>query len=93
MLENDQLDNLVVATVPVLVIQGGQDQNVSPVTWMDLRKQVENGDQKLVYFRYYPHLDHGLQNEAGHDESELVMADIRAWIDSELNTNYDQSNL
>lgn len=93
MLENDQLSNLLVATVPVFVIQGGQDQNVSPVTWMDLRKQVENGDQQQVYFHYYPHLDHGLRNEAGQDESELVMTDIRAWIDSVLNTKLVQGDL
>ena len=93
MLENDQLSNLVVATVPVFVIQGGQDQNVSPVTWMDLRNQVANGDQQQAYFRYYPHLDHGLRNEAGQDESELVMADIRTWIDLVLYTNYVQSDL
>ena len=60
---------------------------------MDLRKQVENGDQQQVYFHYYPHLDHGLRNEAGQDESELVMTDIRAWIDSVLNTKLVQGDL
>ena len=53
---------------------------------MDLRKQVVSGDQKQVHFLYYPHMDHGLRNNAGQDESELVMADIRAWIEAELET-------
>ena len=91
-LENDQLSNLLEATVPVFVVQGGRDQSVSPVTWMDLRRQVESSDQKLVNFHYYPDLDHGLRDQTDQDKSELVMTDIRSWLDSVLSPNHDQGN-
>lgn len=70
--------NLGKVTVPVLVLQGGEDRIVKPVGAEMVRDKVSSDD---VTHTSYPGLFHEIFNEP---ERDKVIADVVAWLDGHV---------
>ena len=65
-------------TLPVLIVQGGEDRLVDPDGARTLYEKIGSPDKTL---KIYEGLYHEVFNEPEH---EKVLAHVKAWIDSRL---------
>ena len=77
---NDQQQNLAQATLPIHLIQGGMDTDVSPQAWLLMRDAIGETSNPLVSFTFYPGLDHRLRAEDGDDKTGEVLHAARDWL-------------
>lgn len=80
MLQLDQLAALERVTLPLLVVQGGKDNNVDPDGPRRMIEQLGERERGQVEFSFYPQLDHGFREPGGGDKTEEVLADVRRWV-------------
>ena len=82
LLRFDQLEALARVLVPVLAIQGLQDQNVSPKGAQELIKALHELGRANITYREYDDLDHGFRDSSGKSHKSRVVEDIRRWLQS-----------
>lgn len=80
MLEIDQLAILKNTTIPLLIIQSGEDQSVSPTKAQQMIKQIVRAGKGNIDFRVYPYLDHALKTAEATSRMDIVVADIAEWL-------------
>ena len=76
----DQLVALQQVPVPVLAIQGSQDQSVSPEGARAMINELREQGYKNVEYREYQGLDHGFVDGKGRSKKREVIADIQEWL-------------
>ncbi|GAB6260943.1 alpha/beta hydrolase family protein [Photobacterium sp. R1] len=79
MLTIDQQSVLAKVTVPLLLIQAGQDTNVDPASFTAMVKALKDTRPNLQP-RNYASLDHRFQDQQGHSHTGQVVQDIRLWL-------------
>lgn len=76
-------------SAPVLVIQGGKDESVSPEAVRQMVDELREAGQIHVALLSYPELNHGLASPEGIYKGEQVVADISAWLKGKLQAKAD----
>ena len=79
MFELDQSVYIEKIQGPLLIIQSGQDKNVSPKLAYDQAKSFMKTKKNLEY-KVYPNLDHGFKSLDGEIKSDEVVRDIKRWL-------------
>lgn len=79
--------------VPVLVIQGGKDQSVSPDAVREMVESLLESGSSHLDILPYPDLDHGLATKRGQYQGEQVVADVRSWLKTKLLRGPNKANL
>lgn len=74
-------DNAAAITLPILILQGGEDAICDPQASQDLYDRVSSADKTL---KIYPSYFHEVHNEPGH---VAVIQDINRWINDHLPTH------
>lgn len=77
MLKHDQLAALTNVKTPLLLLQSGLDDSVDPVA---VEQMVRQAALKQVRYRYYPELDHVMQDAQGKSQLKDVVAEMQDWL-------------
>ncbi|MGG4606337.1 alpha/beta hydrolase family protein [Paenalcaligenes sp. Me131] len=80
MLRHDQQAALASVKTPLLLLQSGLDTSVDPVAVEQMVRQVQQAGPTQVRYRYYPELDHVMQDAQGQSQLKDVMADMQDWL-------------
>ncbi len=84
MLTYDQQNILRSINGPMLIIQSGLDQSVSPEAVAAMIENLRSLGKTNLDFVVYPDLDHGLINSAGISMADKVARDINQWLGNQL---------
>ncbi len=87
----DQQAVLNKVKIPVLVVQGGRDEFVSPKAVMNMIDSLHASGKANIELSFYPDLDHGLSTPDGRYMAEQVTGDINLWLKAKLQPNHDKS--
>ncbi|KZK89051.1 Alpha/beta hydrolase family protein [Pseudovibrio sp. Ad5] len=80
MLKLDQLEILAQVENPLLIVQGGQDQSVSPeAVDQQIAKLTELSKTNITY-KSYPDMTHSFEGAGGESMVEQVITDIKGWL-------------
>lgn len=78
----DQQEVLRQVDVPVLVVQGGQDQSVSPDAVKNMLNELHDMGNSHIELKWYAEIDHGFFNPEGRRMTEEVAEYLSAWLES-----------
>lgn len=78
----DQQKVLSQVDLPVLVVQGGQDQSVSPDAVKTMLNDLHDMGNSHIELKWYAELDHGFFNPNGRRMTEEVAEYVSAWLKS-----------
>ena len=79
MFELDQSEYIDKIQGPLLIIQSGQDESVSPQLAFDQAQSFKKTKKNLEY-KVYPNLDHAFKSLDGETKSDKVVRDIKRWL-------------
>ncbi|ROL65712.1 hypothetical protein BLX41_25545 [Pseudomonas protegens] len=80
MLELDQLAVLKRTTIPMLIVQSGADQSVSPAKARQMIEKILQSGKENIDFRFYSDLDHRLSGPDRSSRMDDVVTDIAEWL-------------
>lgn len=83
-LEVDQLALLKKTNSPILLIQSGRDQSVSPLLVDKMVSELTEAGNKNITYMKYSALDHGLNDENGVNQMSRVLEDMQKWLATEI---------
>lgn len=78
--EHDQQATLMKVRSPVLVMQGGKDESVSPIAVEQMVDDVQAAGRSNVHYKPYPELSHGFEDAEGQSHLDTVIDDMKAWL-------------
>lgn len=84
MLSIDQEALLEAAKGPVLLVQGGDDQSASPEKAGEMAAELKAKGKTNIDYVLYPGYNHSLNLSLPDSSADLVIADIRAWLQGKL---------
>ena len=76
----DQLAVLSQIKAPVLIVQGGRDESVSPKAVAVMMEDLRKAGKRNIKLVVYPELDHGFFAPDGQRMTEQVSEDITSWL-------------
>jgi pimeloyl-ACP methyl ester carboxylesterase len=79
MFEVNQMQVLAKINTPLLLVQSGNDKNVSAGLAQELAKSLIK-DSPNITFKLYKDLDHSFMLENGNDRVDIVIKDIKLWL-------------
>ncbi len=80
MLKLDQLEILAQVENPVLIVQGGQDQSVSPKAVEEQIAKLAELSKTNVTYKPYPDMTHSFDGAEGESAVGQVITDIQSWL-------------
>lgn len=80
MLKSDQLEILAQVDTPVLIVQGGQDQSVSPEAVEEQIAKLDGLGKTNVTYKSYADMTHSFKSAAGESMVPQVISDIQGWL-------------
>ncbi|MGO3891539.1 MAG: acyl-CoA thioester hydrolase/BAAT C-terminal domain-containing protein [Paenalcaligenes sp.] len=80
MKEHDQQATLMKVRSPVLVMQGGKDESVSPVAVEQMMGEVQAAGRSNVHYKPYPELNHVFEDAEGQSHLDTVIGDMKVWL-------------
>jgi pimeloyl-ACP methyl ester carboxylesterase len=80
MLEFDQLDALRRVRVPVLALQGSEDEDVDVRSAREMIRELQSKGSRIA-FTEYEGLDHGFKDAGGLSRLDGVIDDMARWLD------------
>jgi pimeloyl-ACP methyl ester carboxylesterase len=70
--------------VPVLIVQGERDVNVSPEAAIEMVNSLRKSGKTNLELAVYPDLNHALATPDGQYRTQQVLADINVWLKATL---------
>ncbi|KZL16477.1 Alpha/beta hydrolase family protein [Pseudovibrio sp. Ad26] len=80
MLKLDQLEILAQVENPVLIVQGGQDQSVSPKAVEEQIAKLAELSKTNITYKSYPDMTHSFKGAEGESAVGQVITDIQSWL-------------
>lgn len=80
MLSYDQRKILNSIETPVLILQGGKDQAVSPEKTTEMVDELKLEGKRNIDYYFYPEYDHSLNFGTNEEAYKKVMSDIQKWV-------------
>ena len=72
---------------PLLIVQGGNDQMVSPVKVEEMIKALKSAGKENIEYLVYEDLDHFFYGTDGKDYLDVVIEDMKTWLNTTLATS------
>ncbi|SDR24235.1 prolyl oligopeptidase family serine peptidase [Pseudovibrio sp. Tun.PSC04-5.I4] len=80
MLMSDQVEILAQVETPVLIVQGGMDQSVSPQAVEEQIAKLKGLGKTNIMYRSYPQMNHSFETPNGDSMAREVIFDIQKWL-------------
>ena len=89
----DQYSVLMDVETPLLIVQGGKDKSVSPVKVEDMVKALKSEAKENIEYFLYEDLDHAFDSTDGKSSLDVVIEDMKIWLNTKLKTDHDKQPL
>ena len=86
----DQYSVLMDVETPLLIVQGGKDKSVSPVKVEDMVKALKSEAKENIEYFLYEDLDHAFNGTDGKSSLNVVIEDMKIWLNTKLKTDHDK---
>lgn len=93
MLSLDQYSVLMDVETPLLIVQGGNDKSVSPVKVDEMVKALKSAGKNNIEYFIYEDLDHSLNGNDGQSGRDVVIEDMKIWLNTILKADHGKSQL
>ena len=92
-LSTDHYAVLMDVETPLLIIQGGKDKSVSPEKVEDMLKALKSAGKDNIEYLVYEDLDHFFYGTDGKRRLNVVIEDMKTWLNTKLKTGHDSVSI
>ena len=89
----DQYSVLMDVETPLLIVQAGRDKQVSPAKVEAMIKALKSAGKENIEYLVYEDLDHFFYRTDGKRRLNVVIEDMKTWLDTKLTTDQDKVQL